>query len=85
MNNIGVAAFNISGCTLHQAFSLPFNQFNGNMPRLKEGKSNTLMVDYNDVQLVIIDEVSMMSLEQLFQVDERLKQIFKTKLNFGGK
>ena len=80
-----MAAFNISGCTLHQAFSLPFNQFNGSMPRLKDGKSNTLSSDYKDIKLIIIDEVSMMSMEQLFQIDDRLKQIFKTNLNFGGK
>lgn len=81
----GVAAFNIGGCTLHQAFGLPFNQYKGSLPRLNESTRNKFASQFSDPDLIIIDEISMMSMEQLFQVDERLRQIFKSSADFGGK
>lgn len=83
--NLGVAAYNISGYTLHQAFGLPFSQFDGIMPRLTEINRNRLACEFQDLNLIIIDEISMTSREQLFQIDDRLRQIFKTSANFGGK
>lgn len=81
----GVAAYNIQGYTNHQAFGLPFNQFNGAMPRLSESTRNRLAKEFQDVDLIIMDEVSMTSMEHLFQIDERLKQIFKSRQDFGGR
>ncbi|XP_021964938.1 uncharacterized protein LOC110860191 [Folsomia candida] len=81
----GMAAFNISGVTLHQAFGLPFNQFDGTMPRLTESTRNKYASEFRDLDLIIIDEISMTSREHLFQIDERLRQIFKSPSDFGGK
>src|SRR5689334_5610533 len=72
----GVAAFNIGGYNLYQALGLPFNQFNGPMPKLNEDNRNRLASQYKDLDLIIIDEISMTSMEQLFQIDQRLRQIF---------
>jgi len=80
----GIAAFNIDGVTIHQAFFLPFSQFNGVMPRLSEDTRNRLACEMQDVKLIIIDEISMTSMEQLFQINDRLKQIKRSTEDFGG-
>jgi len=80
----GVSAVNIDGNTLHLIFGLPFNQFNGAMPRLSESNRNRLAHEIADVDLIIIDEISMASMDQLFQIDERLRQIKNSTKDFGG-
>jgi len=62
----GVAAFNISGFTLHQAFFLPFSQFDGCLPQFSESNRNKLASEMTDLKLIIIDEISMTSMQQLF-------------------
>ncbi|XP_078333990.1 uncharacterized protein LOC111105212 [Crassostrea virginica] len=79
----GTAAFNIGGNTLHHLFSL--SKF---MPLpyepLKEQSLSEMRVQLGDLQILIIDEVSMVYKKLLFYVHERLVQIKKCKQPFGG-
>ncbi len=70
----GTAAYNIAGETICSAFKL-----GGRLPKdykpLGEEKLNTLRVKYQHLQLVIIDEISMVSAKQLSYIHGRLQQI----------
>ena len=81
----GVAAFNINGMTLHSAFSLGTSKYGG-IQRLKEDKSNTLQNKLGRLQLLIIDEVSMVGAIRLLEINQRLQQIKRAPINsiFGG-
>jgi hypothetical protein len=80
----GQAAYNINGTTLHNAFMLPLNQFKGSIPKLSDDICNSLYCKLQDCKLLIIDEISMVSCEQLYQVSSRLQQILKCNDSFGG-
>jgi hypothetical protein len=71
--------------TLHHCWRLPPNQYPGNLAKLDESDCNTLRTKVLQLKLIIIDEVSMMSVQHLFQLNSRLKQIFNTECDFGGK
>ena len=79
----GTAAFNIRGCTIHHAF-----KFNRGFPipyePLKEQPLNTLRAEFEELQILIIDEISMVYKRLLYYIHERLVQIKKKKSPFGG-
>ena len=79
----GTAAFNINGNTIHHAFAL-----NKYMPfpyePLQEQRLNSIRVKLQDLQILVIDEVSMVYKRLLYYVHERLVQIKKCRLPFGG-
>lgn len=79
----GTAAFNIGGCTIHHAFSL--NKF---MPipyePLKEQSLSPIRAKLENLQILVIDEVSMVYKKLLYYIHERLVQIKKNKDLFGG-
>ena len=68
---IGTAAFNINGQTIHLAFNI--NKFSGDF--LSEDAANTLRSRLQELQLLIIDEVSMVSTNLLKKIHCRLQQI----------
>ena len=68
---IGTAAFNIDGQTIHSAFNI--SKFSGDF--LSEDAANTLRSKLHDLQLLIIDEVSMVSTKLLNTIHCRLQQI----------
>jgi len=80
----GKAAFNVAGMTLHCTFKLPPNQYGGKLAKLEEGAANSLRLKLLRVKLFIIDEISMVSVRQLYEIDQRLKQIFCSSEDFGG-
>ncbi|XP_062573153.1 uncharacterized protein LOC134235086, partial [Saccostrea cucullata] len=79
----GTAAFNIGGNTLHHLFSLtkylplPYEP-------LGEQSLSEMRVKIGDIQILIIDEISMVYKKLLYYVHERLVQIKKCKDPFGG-
>lgn len=79
----GKAAVAVGGTTVHAAFKL-------SRTKLKDGglgasELNTFRVAFRNVKCVIIDEVSMMSSDQLSAVDWRLRQITENvDQPFGG-
>jgi len=81
----GKAAFNVFGMTLHCTFKLPPNQNSDKLCNLDSSKLNTLRCKLLHVKLFIIDEISMVSNRQFYDIDQRLRQIFATSTAFGGK
>ena len=69
----GTAAFNISGETICSALKIGVN-LKDYIP-LAEDSLNTLRTKYQHLQLVIIDEISMVSVPQLSYIHGRLQQI----------
>ena len=69
----GTAAFNISGETICSALKIGVN-LKDYIP-LAEDSLNTLRTRYQHLQLVIIDEISMVSVPQLSYIHGRLQQI----------
>ncbi|KAG5666323.1 hypothetical protein PVAND_014358 [Polypedilum vanderplanki] len=80
----GMAAHNIGGITTHQAFHLTISRGNSSS-LLSPDIANTMAADLHDLKLIIIDEISMLSSELFYQISSRLKQIFRTNQEFGGK
>ena len=62
----GVAAFNIQGMTLHSALVL--GTTNAGCHPLAQDKLNTLRTKLSNLQLLIIDEVSMVGSDMLLQI-----------------
>jgi len=92
----GVAAINAGGSTIHSFFQFPFTPF---LPALRENhtqdfsRSNLPTLKYNSqrlsifrkLELLVIDEISMVRADLLDQVDITLRQTRKKwHLPFGG-
>ena len=69
----GVAAFNIQGMTLHSALLLGTSMFS--CQPLTQDKLSTLRVKMSNLQLLIIDEVSMVGSNMLLLIHRRLQQL----------
>ena len=69
----GTAAFNINGQTIHSALNI----FSTSLPYKPLGEDclNTLRVKYRSLQLLVIDEVSMVDQNMLTYIHARLQQI----------
>jgi hypothetical protein len=79
----GKAAFNVFGMTLHCTFKLPPTQYGGKLCNLDDSTLNSLRIKMRKVKLFIVDEISMVSVRQLFDIDQRLQQVFATTDDFG--
>lgn len=79
----GTAAFNIHGRTLHSLFLLPLGQTKG-YKKLSDEKRNTLRCKLQDLEILIIDEISMVGCDMLMTIDQRLREIKGTDIIFGG-
>lgn len=66
----GVAAYNIDGTTLHSLFSLPTK---GDFRQLKGQKLHKLQQLLEDMQYLVIDEMSMVGRKTFGQIDRRLR------------
>ena len=78
----GVASININGTTLHSAFGLPCE---GSFYPLNNKTLDSLRTKLSEVQLIIIDEISMVSKKVFYQVHQRMIEIFKVQQPFAGK
>jgi hypothetical protein len=84
----GVAAVNAGGTTLHSLFQLPFepyipgapNTFKKNFFRFSKQKLDML----KQLELLIIDEVSMLRADTLDAIDDFLRFIRRKQQPFGG-
>ena len=78
----GTAASNVRGQTLHSAFGFNFGNKHYSLSDKKRDKTRTLL---KNLRFVIIDEISMIKSDLLYQLDLRLREI-KQKDNklFGG-
>lgn len=60
---------------MHTAFALPINQGADKFDKLSEDIANSIRTNLNDLVVIIIDEVSMVSLKLLEMIVIRLRQI----------
>ena len=78
----GAAASLIDGMTLHSAFGFEFgNKFYSLSDKMRDKRRNIL----KNLKMIIIDEISMMKADLLYQLDLRLQEIKeKPGVSFGG-
>lgn len=80
----GVAAINAKGQTIHSFFQLPFTPF---LPEKKEKgqiKKDKINI-FRTIDLLVIDEISMVRADLLDAIDDRLREYRKQKYSpFGG-
>lgn len=84
----GVAAINAGGVTLHSFFQLPFGPFapgtnpfgHGNQHRVSKEKRNII----KSLDLLVIDEISMVRADLLDLVDTVLQRYRRSDQPFGG-
>ena len=74
----GVSAINIDGTTIHSGLSIPCQ---GKLFPLNDKNCALLRNKYSQVQLIIIDESSMVPSKLLFQVHQHLLEIFACSSN----
>jgi len=81
----GIAAFNIGGSTIHSAFSLKVEK-NGysTFEKLRQLPLANFKEKFKNVQLVVIDEVSMVGARVLSQIHQRLNQAMDVPNGFFG-
>ena len=78
----GNAAAIIKGQTIHSVFNLPFSH---NLISLSDKKRDKLRNQLQNLALIILDEMSLIGADMLYQLHFRLaKEIFQNKLPFGG-
>ena len=79
----GIAAINISGTTVHTGLNIPIGKFRSMADKYKVAIKNKL----RHVQLIIIDEISMVSSQHLLNIHTRICEIFGVNDDtpFGGK
>ena len=79
---MGTAAANIGGQTLTSAFNLPFSTKHES---LSDKVRDIKRIELQNLTLVIIDEISMVKADQLYQLDLRLQEIKdKRGTPYGG-
>ena len=79
----GIAAINAGGVTLYSLLYIPFGVIDPNVPIkgvLPKQKFNLL----NEIDAIIIDEVSMVRPDVMDFIDKRLRQVRGNKKPFGG-
>ena len=85
----GVAAINAKGVTIHSFFQLPFGPIIPNQTSVKAGSlqrkfSKTKIDIIKSLDLVIIDEISMVRADVLDGIDQVLRRYKKRNEVFGG-
>lgn len=83
----GIAAINVKGETLHSFFQLPFGPLLPNDERLNNPRFSKQKVKLvKELDLLIIDEISMVRADIIDAIDKVLRKITKRKNQpFGGK
>ncbi|KAL9956638.1 hypothetical protein ACROYT_G038144 [Oculina patagonica] len=79
----GKAAFNISGNTLHSAFKIPANR-GFQYCTLDRDRLNTIRAQLRRLEVIFIDEISMVGSGMFTFLNLRLQQIMGTEKLFGG-
>ena len=78
----GMAAYQVKGNTIHSGLHIPPKQ--GKLSPLGSSELNTLCAKYLGSKAVYYDEISMVGKWLWNKSDQRLKEIFGTKKDFGG-
>ena len=83
----GVAAFNVSGSTIHHLFHLPVQKATDRFIPLTGASLRNLQDEHTDISYYIIDEMSMIGCRIFGMIDARLRQAFPNAADqlFGGR
>ena len=77
----GAAACNVNGHTLHSLFSFNFgNDFITLSDKTRDQKRKT----FKNLEILIIDEISLVDSDMLYKIDLRLKELKQNSKPFGG-
>ena len=79
----GKAAYNIGGNTLHSAFKIPANR-GFEYCTLDRDRLNTIRAKLSKLEVIFIDEISMVGSGMFKFLNLRLQQIMGTQKPFGG-
>lgn len=81
----GVAAINAGGVTLHSFFQMPFGPFVPGSEHTRQHKFNREKINIiKSLDLLVIDEISMVRADLLDGVDSVLRRYRRSNLAFGG-
>jgi hypothetical protein len=78
----GMASAVINGITIHSAFDF---RFGNEHISLSDQKLDQFRTAFENLHLIIVDEVSMLSADMLYKIHMRLCEIFQSHDLFGGK
>lgn len=81
----GTAALNIGGNTLHSLFGLSINHKNKfDNKKMSSERLEHYRQIFRHVEIIIIDEISMLGIDHFYQIYEHLQLFKQNKLPFGG-
>lgn len=82
----GIAAINAEGVTLHSFFQLPFSPYLPGVPNTEKryGINKQKQKLIRSLDLLVIDEISMVRADMLDAVDSELRRIRRDSRPFGG-
>ena len=80
----GKAAFNIGGTTIHSTLHIPVNQSLSNLNKLSTETLSKLTEQYEQLQFIVIDEISLVGARMLNAIDQRLRSIKHVQNKFFG-
>ncbi len=80
----GVAALNAGGVTLHSLFQLPFGYYIPGERIVGRRISKSKIAIIRSLEMLIIDEVSMVRADMLDAIDHTLRIVRRSSLPFGG-
>lgn len=80
----GVAALNINGVTVHKAFGFRPGQFPDDIKSKRYPSSHIVKATLKILDILVIDEVSMLRAEIFDMIDIALRKVRKTTIPFGG-
>jgi hypothetical protein len=77
--------FNIDDLTIHSTLNIPIQQSLSNLPNLSSYSLNWLKCQYEQFQLVVIDEISVVSAKMFNITNNKLKSIKHIQNKFFGR
>jgi hypothetical protein len=76
--------FNIDGLIIHSTLNIPAQQSLSSLPKLSLDSLNRLTCRYEQLQLVVIDEISLVGARIFNVINNRLRSIKHSQNNFFG-
>jgi hypothetical protein len=78
MASIGKVVFNIDNLTIHSTLNILVQQSLSSLPNLSSNSLNRLTCQYEQLQLVVIDEISLVGARMFNVRNKRLRSIKHT-------
>ncbi len=80
----GKIVFNIDNLTIHSTLNIPIQQYLSNLPNLSSYSVNWLTCQYEQFQLVVIDEISIVGAKMFNIIDDKQRSIKHIQKKFFG-